>query len=102
VSQETESKPVTLKKPINVGSTVIRELDVREPTMGDIEEASKLSGNKVTVSLRLLERLVFAPEFPDTPITLAMLRKLPASDGTKLNTKVSDFLPDDPATGGTD
>ncbi|MBK8159127.1 MAG: phage tail assembly protein [Rhodospirillaceae bacterium] len=101
MSEEVESKPVTLKKPIRVGSTEIRELDVREPSMGDIEEAAKLSGNQVTVSIRLLEKLVFAPEFPDTPITAAMLRKLPLADGMALSKKVADFFPDDPATGET-
>lgn len=91
---ENENKPVKLRKPIEVGSTSISEIDVREPSMGDIEDAAKQGGNNVTIGIRLLEKLAFCPEHPDVPITAAMLRKLPLKEGMELNNRVAAFFPE--------
>ncbi|MDR1828635.1 MAG: phage tail assembly protein [Methylobacteriaceae bacterium] len=70
---------IILKKPIKDGDRLITELDIDEPTLGDIEASSKVmqkENNEIAAMMALLAN--------HTGLSMDVIRRIPASDIKKI------------------
>ena len=76
-----EEKTVVLRKPVMLGDVTYAELNLREPTAGELSKATRAGGgNNVDVAISLISQIA------EVPITV--VGKLSQRDFTEVN----DFL----------
>jgi ABC-type dipeptide/oligopeptide/nickel transport system permease component len=88
---DQEQTVITLKKPLVLGEITHHTITVREPTIDEVDQATKQT-TKLAVAIALLATV--------SGIPTAMIRKLPSSEFARATQAMSAFMPDSPETGG--
>ena len=79
-----EEKTIVLRKPVMLGDVTYAELNLREPTAGELSKATRVGGgNDVDVAISLISQIA------EVPITV--VGKLSQRDFTEVNNFLGGF-----------
>lgn len=89
-SQIVDEKTLVLRKPVKVGEQEYTELHLREPTAGELSQATK-QANSIDVGIALISLIAKVPK--------AVVNQLCQRDFAEANDFLGSFTPAGPHTG---